>query len=154
MDLSRRRFLQDSACGFGALAFAGLGGSKLHAASIDPLASKLPHFAPKAKRVLFLFMQGGVSHVDSYDYKPYLANNDGKMMGFDDSRTIANTGQRGTSQRIMKGPWNFSKYGDSGRWASSLFPEVNRHVDDLCFIHSMHTDGVAHGPAKIGRAHV
>ena len=147
--LSRRRFLQDSACGFGALAFAGLGAGKVLAASADPLASKLPHFAPKAKRVLFLFMQGGVSHIDSYDYKPYLAKNDGKMMNFDDSRTVANTGQRGTSQRIFKGPWNFSKNGDSGRWASSLFPEVNRHVDDLCFIHSMHTDGVAHGPATL-----
>jgi len=147
--LSRRRFLQDSACGFGALAFAGLGASGLRAAEVDPLASKLPHFAPKAKRVLFLFMQGGVSHVDSYDYKPYLLKNDGKMMGFDDSRTIANTGQRGTSQRIMKSLWNFSQHGQSGRWASSLFPEVNKHVDDLCFIHSMHTDGVAHGPATL-----
>jgi hypothetical protein len=147
--LSRRRFLQDSACGFGALAFAGLGASGLRAAEVDPLASKLPHFAPKAKRVLFLFMQGGVSHVDSYDYKPTLLKNDGKMMGFDDSRTIANTGQRGTSQRIMKSLWNFSQHGRSGRWASSLFPEVNKHVDDLCFIHSMHTDGVAHGPATL-----
>jgi hypothetical protein len=147
--LSRRRFLQDSACGFGALALAGLGASKLRAGDTDPLAAKLPHFAPKAKRVLFLFMQGGVSHVDSYDYKPLLAKNDGKMMSFDDSRTIANTGQRGTSQRLFKGPWNFSKVGESGRWASSLFPELNRHVDDLCFIHSMHTDGVAHGPATL-----
>jgi hypothetical protein len=147
--LSRRRFLQDSACGFGALAFAGLGAGKVLAASADPLASKLPHFAPKAKRVLFLFMQGGVSHVDSYDYKSFLAKNDGKMMNFDDSRTVANTGQRATSQRIMKGPWNFAQHGQSGRWASSLFPEVNKHVDDLCFIHSMHTEGVAHGPATL-----
>jgi len=147
--LSRRRFLKDSACGFGALALAGLGASTLRAADADPLAAKLPHFAPKAKRVLFLFMQGGVSQVDSFDYKPILAKNDGKMMNFDDSRTIANTGQRGTSQRLFRGPWNFSQYGDSGRWASSLFPEVNRHVDDLCFIHSMHTDGVAHGPATL-----
>jgi hypothetical protein len=147
--LSRRRFLQDSACGFGALAFAGLGAGKVLAASADPLASKLPHFAPKAKRVLFLFMQGGVSHVDSYDYKSFLAKNDGKMMNFDDSRTVANTGQRATSQRIMKGPWSFAQHGQSGRWASSLFPEVNKHVDDLCFIHSMHTDGVAHGPATL-----
>jgi len=147
--LSRRRFLQDSACGFGALAFRGLGAHALRAPEADPLAAKLPHFAPKAKRVLFLFMQGGVSHVDSYDYKPRLAKDDGKMLGFDDARQLANTGQRGSSQRLMKGPWTFSKHGESGRWASSLFPELNRHVDDLCFIHSMHTDGVAHGPATL-----
>jgi hypothetical protein len=148
--LTRRRFLQDSACGFGALAFAGLGASRLLAAEADPLAPKRPHFAPKAKRVIFLFMQGGVSHVDSYDYKPFLARNDGKMMNFDDARQIANSGQRApSSQRIFRGPWDFAKYGQSGHWASSLFPEVNRHVDDLCFIHSMHTDGVAHGPATL-----
>ena len=148
--LSRRRFLQDSACGFGALAFAGLGASPARAAEPDPLAPKLPHFAPKAKRVIFLFMQGGVSHVDSYDYKPFLAKNDGKMMAFDDARQIANSGQRAaSSQRIFKGPWEFAKYGQSGRWASSLFPEVNKRVDDLCFVHSMHTEGVAHGPATL-----
>src|SRR5882672_102125 len=147
--LGRRRFLQDSACGFGALAFAGLGASTVRAAETSPLASKLPHFAPKAKRILFLFMQGGVSHVDSYDYKTFLAKNDGKMMNFDDSRTVANTGQRHTSQRIMKPMWKFAQHGQSGRWGSALFPEVNKHVDDLCFIHSMHTDGVAHGPATL-----
>jgi hypothetical protein len=144
--MSRRRFLQDSACGFGALAFAGL---KASAAEVDPLAPKRPHFAPRVKRVIFLFMQGGVSHVDSYDYKPFIAKNDGKMMNFDDARTIANGGARGTSQRIFKGPWNFAQHGQSGRYGSNLFPEVNKHVDDLCFIHSMHTDGVAHGPATL-----
>src|SRR6185436_13614852 len=143
--LSRRKFLQDSACGFGALAFSGLSAS----AAPDPLSAKLPHHAAKAKRVIFLFMQGGVSHVDSYDYKPRLAQDDGKMFGFDDARTVANTGQRGSSQRVMKSPWSFAKYGHSGRWASNLFPEINRRVDDLCFIHSMHTDGVAHGPATL-----
>jgi hypothetical protein len=150
MMLTRRRFLQDSACGFGALALAGLGASKALAAEADPLAPKLPHFAPRAKRVIFLFMQGGVSHVDSYDYKPFLAKNDGKMMSFDDARQIANSGQRApSSQRIFRGPWDFAKHGDSGRWASSLFPEVNKLVDDLCFVHSMHTEGVAHGPATL-----
>jgi hypothetical protein len=147
--LSRRRFLQDSACGFGALAFAGLGANRALAASPDPLAPKLPHIAPRAKRVIFLFMQGGVSHVDSYDYKSRLEKDDGKMMSFDDARMIANTGQRGSSQRVMKPLWKFAQHGESGRWGSALFPETNRHVDDLCFIHSMHTDGVAHGPATL-----
>jgi hypothetical protein len=144
--VSRRRFLQDSACGFGALALAGV---SARAEGADPSAPKRPHFAPRAKRVLFLFMQGGVSHVDSYDYKPRLDADDGKMQGFDDARALANSGLRGSSQRIMKSPWKFAQHGQSGRWASSLFPETNRHLDDLCFIHSMHTDGVAHGPATL-----
>ncbi len=151
MDLmSRRRFLQDSACGFGALAFAGMGTGRALAASVDPLAPKLTHFAPKAKRVIFLFMQGGVSHVDSYDYKPLLFQQDGKMFSFDDARQIANSGQKQkSSQRIFKPMWRFAQYGQSGRWGSALFPEINQHVDDLCFIHSVHTEGVAHGPSTL-----
>jgi hypothetical protein len=143
--LSRRRFLQDSACGFGALAFSGLAAAQ----QADPLAPKDPHFRPRAKRVIFLFMQGGVSHVDSYDWKPRLDRDDGKMLGFDDARTVANTGQRGSSQRIMKPLWKFERHGQCGRRGSALFPEINRRVDDLCFIHSMHTEGVAHGPATL-----
>src|SRR6185503_4501608 len=95
------------------------------------------------------FMQGGVSHVDSYDYKPRLDRDDGKMMNFDDARQVANTGQRQTSQRLMKPLWKFSQHGQSGRWASNLFPETNKRIDDLCFLHSVHTDGVAHGPATL-----
>jgi len=148
--MSRRRFLQDSACGFGALAFAGMGAGRAFAANVDPLAPKLAHFAPKAKRVIFLFMQGGVSHVDSYDYKPLLFQQDGKMFSFDDARQIANSGQKQkSSQRIFKPMWKFSQYGQSGRWGSALFPEINQHVDDLCFIHSVHTEGVAHGPSTL-----
>ncbi|HXX92815.1 MAG TPA: DUF1501 domain-containing protein, partial [Planctomycetota bacterium] len=82
-------------------------------------------------------------------YKPRLDADDGKMAGFDDARVLANSGQRGSSQRIMRSPWRFAQIGQSGRWASNLFPETNRHVDDLCFIHSMHTEGVAHGPATL-----
>jgi hypothetical protein len=142
--LSRRQLLQKAACGFGSLAFAGLA-----RASDDPLAPKKTHHGARAKRVIFLFMQGGVSHVDSFDYKPRLEKDDGKMMAFDDARTVANSGQRGSSQRLMKGPWTFAQHGKSGRWASNLFPEMNRHVDEMCFVHSMHTDGVAHGPATL-----
>jgi hypothetical protein len=113
------------------------------------LAPKAPHFPAKAKCVIFLFMQGGVSHVDSFDYKPRLDKDDGKMLSFDDARVIANTGKRGSSQRVMKPLWKFSQHGKCGRWASDLFPEINRHVDDLTFIHSLHTEGVAHGPATL-----
>jgi hypothetical protein len=146
MPLSRRAALQSAACGFGYLALAGLTSS---AAIGNPLAPRLPHFPPRAKRVIFLFMQGGVSHVDSFDYKPLLDKQDGKQMPFDDARTVANTGQRGSSQRVMKPLWDFAQHGQSGKWASTLFPHINRHVDDLCFLHAMHTDGVAHGPATL-----
>ena len=145
--ISRREWLFATGCGFGALALAGLATDGTSAA--NPLAPKATHFVPRAKRVIFLFMQGGVSHVDSYDYKPLLAEADGKQFAFDDARAIANSGTRGSPQRVMKPLWKFAQHGECGRWASDLFPEVNRHVDDLCFVHSMHTEGVAHGPATL-----
>jgi len=146
--LTRRQALKTAACGFGYLALAGLSAESARAAS-DPLAAKLPHFAPRAKRMIFLFMQGGVSHVDSFDYKPRLEQDDGKAMPFDDARVLANTGKRGTNQRVMKSLWKYSQHGESGHWASELFPEMAKRVDDLCFIHSLHTEGVAHGPATL-----
>ncbi len=148
--LSRREWLSHTGCGFGALALAGLAAQDARAAApANPLAAKKGHHAAKAKRVIFLFMQGGVSHVDSYDYKPALDKDDGKQLKFDDARVIANTGMRGSSQRVMKPLWKFAKRGQSGKWASDLFPEVNGVIDDLCFIHSMRTEGVAHGPATL-----
>ena len=140
--ISRRAWLSNVGCGFGTLALAGLAG-QAHAATTTP------HFMPRAKRIIFLFMQGGVSQVDSFDYKPELVAGDGKGMKFDDSRTVAKTGMRGTTQRLMKPLWKFQQHGETGRWASELFPEMNKHVDKLCFIHSMHTEGVAHGPATL-----
>src|SRR6266496_684023 len=92
---SRRQALEAAACGFGYLALAGLAAEGAGAAASSALAAKKPHFRPRAKRVLFLFMQGGVSHVDSYDYKPRLEKDDGKRMPFDDARALANTGMRG-----------------------------------------------------------
>src|SRR5687768_2098930 len=87
--LSRRQALKTFACGFGYLALAGMAAS--HAAGSNPLAAKRPHFRPRAKRVIFVFMQGGPSHVDTFDFKPALTQNDSKMVSFDDARTIANT---------------------------------------------------------------
>jgi hypothetical protein len=147
--LSRREALKTAACGFGYLALAGLSAEQAGAAGANPLAARAPHFKPKAKRVIFLFMQGGVSHVDSFDYKPRLVKDDGKTVTFEDARALANTGRRGVSHRVMKPLWKFGQHGKCGRWASELFPEVNRHVDDLCFLHSLHTEGVAHGPATL-----
>jgi hypothetical protein len=156
---SRREWLTRTACGFGSLAFAGLaaaeGGRTFQSADpladipVCPTAPKVPHHPPRARRVIFLFMQGGVSHVDSYDYKPRLETDDGKMLAFEDARALANTGMRGPPQRVLKPLWKFARHGQCGRWASDLFTEVNRHVDDLCFLHALHTEGVAHGPATL-----
>jgi Protein of unknown function (DUF1501) len=146
--MTRRQALKAAGCGFGYLALAGLATGEASAA-LNPLAPKTPHFPPKARRAIYIFMQGGPSHVDTFEYKPLLNREDGKMLGFNDARTIANTGQRGTSQRVMKSLWKFAQHGQSGRWVSELFPEMARHVDDLCFIHSMQTEGIAHGPATL-----
>ena len=145
--ITRRAALQQAACGFGSLALAGLSADSVQAA--NPLAAKEPHLPPKAKRIIFLFMQGGPSHVDTFDYKPTLYKHDGKKMPFDDARTIANSGKNATSERVMKPMWKYKQYGESGRYASELFQETAKHSDDLTFIHSMHTEGVAHGPATL-----
>ena len=149
--ISRRDWLTRTSCGFGSLALSALAASAgiNPAARQNPLAPKAPPFPAKAKRVIFLFMQGGVSHVDSYDYKPRLDKDDGQQLPFDDARAIANSGARGSSKRVMKPLWKFAQHGQSGRWASDLFPEVAKRVDDLCFVHSLHTEGVAHGPATL-----
>jgi hypothetical protein len=158
--ITRRTALQSAACGFGYMALQGLLARNASAAALNisgaagkalanPLLPRQPHFAPRAKRVIFLFMQGGVSHVDSYDYKPALDKHDGQAMPFDDARQIANTGTRGASHRVMKSLWQFRQQGQTGKWASDLFPHVNQHIDDLTFCHSLHTDGVAHGPATL-----
>ncbi len=145
--LSRRQALQQTACGFGALALNAMM-SRTAQAGVNPLAERRSHHPAKAKRVIFLFMAGGVSHVDSFDHKPELERLDGKMLDFDDARSVARTGM-GSTQRVMKSLWEFKQRGESGHMASELFPHMASMVDDLCFIHSMHTEGVAHGPATL-----
>jgi hypothetical protein len=93
-------------------------------------------------------MQGGVSHVDSFDYKPNLLSEDGRMLDFADLRSLAKTG-KSPQQRVMRPLWNFAQHGESGLWASDLFPEMCRHLDKMCVIRSMHTEGIAHGPATL-----
>jgi hypothetical protein len=149
--MDRRQALQSLACGFGGLALRGMLAESARGAEsvVDPLAPRVPHFAPRAKRVIFLFMQGGPSHVDSFDYKPLLEKEDGKSLAFDDARVLANTGKKASQHRVMKPLWKFRQYGESGRWASDLFPQTAAHADKLCFVHSLHTEGVAHGPATL-----
>lgn len=142
----RRELLRSAACGFGSLALAGLCAEQARAAGSP--ASRAPMFAPRARRVIFLFMQGGPSHVDTFDYKPALSEYDGQKRHFRDARKLAKTGMSG-EETVMASPWSFRQYGESSRWVSELFPEVARRVDDLCFLHGMHTNGVAHGPATL-----
>ena len=147
--VTRRTALQTAGCGFGQLALAGLLNQSASANVPNPIAARQGHLPARAKRIIFLFMQGGPSHVDSFDYKPQLDKRDGEVLPFDDARVIANTGKRGSQQRLKKPLWKFRQYGESGRFVSDLFPETARHADKLCLLHSMHTEGVAHGPATL-----
>ncbi len=153
MSGARRRWLQQVGCGFGALAASALAHGPACAAN-SPIDSTTPgsaglHLPARAKRVIFLFMQGGVSQVDSFDHKPLLAKHHGQTKDFRDARALANTGALATPQRIFGSPWKFAPQGRIGKWCSDLFPHINKHVDDLCFLHGMHTEGVAHGPSTL-----
>ena len=135
--LSRRAALRSVPCGFGYLAFAGLAAQA--AAADKPLAPKQPHFTPRAKRVIFLCMSGGPSHVDTFDYKP---------------RLIADAGKPGSRPgSTWLGPKaEFKQRGKGGLWISDLFPNVAQHADDLALIRSMQTDLPAH-PQAFMRLH-
>jgi hypothetical protein len=140
--------LQCSAVGFGNLALASLLHDEASASSgshaVDPLAARAPHFAATAKRVIFLFMTGGPSQVDTFDPKPLLERDDGKPLPFDKPRVqFAPTGN------LLKSPWKFEKHGASGIEVSSLFPCTAQCVDDICFIHSLHGTNAAHGGALL-----
>jgi hypothetical protein len=144
MSLSRRQLLQSISCGFGYLAMSALTAQSAMAARVNPLAARAPLFAPRAKRVIFLFMQGGPSQVDTFDPKPKLEADDGKEIKFNVART-----RTVTARKILRSPWKFKQYGQCGQWVSELLPHIAQHVDDLCFIRSVHTEGVAHGPATL-----
>lgn len=144
---SRRRLLQSAGVGFGWLACSSLLASEsASAASIsdNPLQERQPHFPARAKRVIFLFMKGGPSHVDTFDPKPLLDRDDGKPLPFDKPRVqFAPTGN------LLKSPWKFRQYGESGLPVSSLFPHVAECIDDLCVINSCYGTNAAHGGALL-----
>ncbi len=145
---TRRQALKSMACGFGFLSAAALANHQARGSVTNPLLPKAPHFTPRAKRVIFVFMQGGPSHVDTFDYKSRLAKHDGEMRTFDDARVLAKTKEI-VQHRVFESPWKFKQHGDCGQPVSQLFPNIARHVDDLCFLKGMHTDGVAHGPSTL-----
>ena len=112
--------------------------------SLNPLAPRPAHFAAKAKRVIWLFMNGGPSQVDTWDYKPELDRRDGKSLEGFDPKTGFFTGEIGG---LMKSPFQFAQHGQSGAWASEIFPNLAQHVDDMAFIHSCFTETNNHSPA-------
>ncbi|MEO2034565.1 MAG: DUF1501 domain-containing protein [Planctomycetaceae bacterium] len=142
---TRRCLLQSSAVGFGQLAFSALLGQESRAGtSAEALAAKLPMALPRARRIVFLFMKGGPSHVDTFDPKPLLERDNGKPLPFDLPRvTFAKQGN------LLKSPWRFERHGASGLPVSELFPHVARHVDDLCILRSVHGTNPAHGGAAL-----
>jgi len=142
--ISRADLLKQTAVGFGSMALAALLGEKAHAAM--PTAQKGLDHAAKAKRVIFLFMHGGPSHVDTFDYKPMLQKSNGQSYNYQGFRFDQSDKQVG---KLLASPWGFKQYGKSGQWVSELFPEQAKWVDDICFLKGMHTVGVAHGPATL-----
>jgi hypothetical protein len=146
---SRRDFLRRAGCGFGGLALAQLLCRDGFAASgaplpspLNPLAPRTPHFAPRAKRVIFLFMEGGPSHVDLYDPKPALDKLAGKPMPASFGRVITAMGTSDNTILPSKRKW--ARHGQSGTWVSDWHPHIARHADDLCVIRSMWADGLNH----------
>jgi hypothetical protein len=132
-EFSRRHALKMSSCGFGYLAFSALSSM----ARENPLAPKATHFEAPAKRVIFLFMNGGPSHVDTFDYKPQLTRDSGKT----------GPGRRGG--KLLGSPFAFQQHGKSGLWISELFPNLAKNVDDLCLLRGMHCDVPAHASASL-----
>jgi hypothetical protein len=143
--------LKKCGVGFGNIALAAMLAEEAKAnapkepmGALDPLSPRAPMFTPRAKRVIFLFMHGGPSQVDTFDPKPLLARDNGKPLPFARPRVVfAETGA------LLKSPWEFKKYGQSGIEVSDLFPNVGQCVDDMCIIRSMHGDNTAHGGALL-----
>ena len=148
--LCRRELLHRAGCGAGLLGLAallqdeGLLSSAPCADASNPLGAKPAPLPGSAKRVLWLFINGGPSHVDTWDYKPELEKRDGvELEGFDRfTGFFANS-----VGPLMKSPFTFRQYGECGQWASSIFPHLSQHVDRMAFIHSGYTESNNHSPA-------
>jgi hypothetical protein len=145
--INRRQALGTFANGFGMIGLAGLlaaegGKTRAADATANPLAVKPPMFEAKAKRVIFLFMSGGPSHVDLFDPKPRLTLDNGKPLPFAQPKLV-----RTRTTNLLKSPFKFSKHGQSGIEVSDLFPKVASRIDDICVIRSMVADNINHNGA-------
>ncbi len=151
---TRREFLWETGGGFTGVALTALlsgDGFFNHAAAqtpgrfVNPMAPRRPHFAPKARSVIFLFMYGGPSHVDTFDYKANLYPLDGRTINV---RTFGRGGHRNQG-RIVGPKWQFKQYGQCGKHISDLFPNIGTCVDDIAFLHSMYAESPIHGSAML-----
>jgi hypothetical protein len=153
---TRRQFLWQAGAGFASVALSAMLGedgflsSQAYAADgvtkwKNPLAPKKPHFKPKAKSVIFLYMYGGPSHIDTFDYKPTMYGRDNQTVKVE---TFGRGGKKNQG-RIVEPRWKFHQYGQSGKWVSDLFPHLATSVDDIAFIHSMTADSPIHGSAML-----
>ena len=138
----RRKFLDNGVMGLGfAATIRSLQSEQL---SLFYSSTNQPKYKQRAKRVIFLFMKGGPSQVDTFDYKPRLQRDHGQPLPFAKPKVqFAKTGN------LLASPWDFQRYGECGHYVSDLFPKVAKHVDDMCFIHSMHGTNPAHGAAVL-----
>lgn len=134
---SRRNFLQRSSLGFGWLAFKGLFANAEHAA---------PHHPAKAKSIIFCFMDGGPSHVDTFDYKPMLKKREGTKIG---ASAVSKRSQSAPDRVWLGSPWEFKQRGRSGLWVSELFPQMAKVADDLCVVRSMVGELPLHGQSNL-----
>lgn len=150
---SRRESLRRLGAGFGSLGLAGVladvnmsnaPADETASAPESPLAPKRAHFPVKAKHVIQLFMPGGPSQVDTFDYKPQIAKFAGQRPEIVDRKSLRNT-----KNGLMPSPYKFTRHGQTGKWVSDIFPHVAELVDDICFIHSMHTDIPEHAGAMM-----
>src|SRR5215468_2290960 len=142
--ITRRDMLTRTGTGLGMLGLAALLAEQdARAATSSPLAPKKPHFEPKAKHVIHLFMNGGPSQVDTFDPKPMLTKHNGKKPEAAGLKTERRTGG------LMMSPFKFKKCGKSGLEISDLFPEIAKHADKLCVVRSMHTNVPNHEPSLL-----
>jgi hypothetical protein len=139
---NRRQVLARFANGFGVLALANLFADEASATNHNLLSVRPPHYPPKAKRVIFLFMSGGPSHVDTFDPKPRLARDNGKPLPFEMPKLV-----RTKTGNLLQSPFKFRKYGQAGIEVSELFPHLATCVDDICVIRSMVADNINHNGA-------
>src|SRR4051812_12747710 len=144
--LSRRQLLSKAACGFGSVALAAMCVEQAAAAEPGPLAPKAPHFAPRAKRVIFLWMQGGPSHVDLFENKPRLAKQTGDPLPFQlpNTRLLTDSVK---NTRLMGPISNLVQRGGSGLSVSEWLPHLAEKAAELCLLSGMHPDSEAHAPA-------
>lgn len=146
MNPTRRNILKTAANGFGAVALEAMLQRDMSAAArVNPLAAKPPHFPGKAKSVIFLFMVGAPSSIDTFDPKPLLKQRQGQPLPASFGKVVSQFTNGDTP--LLASPWEFKRYGASGLPVSSLYPNLAKCVDDICFVRSFYTESVVHAPA-------